>query len=233
MGRIKRTVITDKNKIAAFTGYRPQKLSFGNDLSAPDALALRKNLEAEYMRLIKAGYRKFLTGGAQGCDLMAAEVILELRIRLVNEMRIEHVVCLPCFNYTKAWDEEQRRRLKRIIDDSNGCHYVSCSEYYKGCMQVRNRYMVDNSSLLLAVYDGQKGGTANTVAYARQQKKKVIVIHPRLLTHIELIEGPEDTEKIISTSAPLNYYRQDPGRYGAEYVIGSGTDEADDEDEDE
>ncbi len=36
-----------------------------------------------------------------------------------------------------------------------------------GCMQRRNRYMVDRSSLLIAVYDGiPQGGTLNTLSYA-------------------------------------------------------------------
>ena len=41
-------------------------------------------------------------------------------------------------------------------------------------MQRRNRHMVDNASVLLAVYDGDGGGTGYTVAYALQQKRKVI-----------------------------------------------------------
>ena len=45
-------------------------------------------------------------------------------------------------------------------------------------MNLRNKYMVDNSDLLLAVWNGKKGGTANTVKYARKKEKEVVIINP-------------------------------------------------------
>ena len=49
--------------------------------------------------------------------------------------------------------------------------------YTKGCMLRRNRYMVDRSSLLIAVYDGTpKGGTMNTLAYALRQGVETIIL---------------------------------------------------------
>lgn len=204
MRRIRLSVISDINKTAAFSGYRPQKLPFGNDLSSPVAVRLRNTLRAEYTRLIRAGYRRFLTGGALGSDLMAAEVILELKYRLMNDMRIEHILCLPCVHHSKNWDMDQRNRLREIADKSNGCYYISDCEYYKGCMQVRNRYMVDNSSLLVAVYDGQSGGTENTMAYAEKQGKKVLVVEPSLAVNIEFANKPEDIEKLLAIKYPLN-----------------------------
>ena len=38
--------------------------------------------------------------------------------------------------------------------------------YVPGCMQRRNRYLVDHASLLIAAYDGSSGGTRNTIQYA-------------------------------------------------------------------
>ena len=43
-------------------------------------------------------------------------------------------------------------------------------------MMRRNRYMVDRSSLLLACFDGQTGGTMNTILYAQRSGLKVILI---------------------------------------------------------
>ena len=42
-------------------------------------------------------------------------------------------------------------------------------EYTPGCMQRRNRYMVDHAALLIAVNDGEPGGTRNTILYALRQ----------------------------------------------------------------
>ena len=45
-------------------------------------------------------------------------------------------------------------------------------------MQRRNRYMVDHSALIIAVYDGMPGGTRQTLEYAIRQKVDFVDIHP-------------------------------------------------------
>lgn len=175
----------------AFTGYRPQKLPFGNDLTHPDAIRLRESLKAEYEKLIKMGFRQFLTGGALGSDMMAAEVILELKEEYKRKVKLSHWMCVPCRNHTAKWSDKDRERLNKIAKQSH-VTFVSDTPYYKGCMQVRNRYMVDTSRILLAVYDGQSGGTQSTVEYAQAKHRKVIVIDPRKLMRIELINNMED-----------------------------------------
>lgn len=42
----------------------------------------------------------------------------------------------------------------------------------------RNRYMVDQADVLIAVWDGSPSGTGKTVRYAHQQGKSVTVIDP-------------------------------------------------------
>ena len=51
---------------------------------------------------------------------------------------------------------------------------VLSESYTPSCMAVRNRFMVDNSNVLVACYDGMSGGTWNTIKYA--QKKDIEVI---------------------------------------------------------
>ena len=184
-------------KSAAFTGYRPKKLPFGNDFNHPDALRLRANLRTEYERLIRRGFRQFLTGGALGCDLMAAEVILELKEEYGKKARIMHVLCMPCYDYTAKWSDQDKERLEKIKQNSV-FFYVSDSPYYKGCMQKRNRYMVDTSRVLLAVYDGQSGGTRNTVEYARSRNRKLVIITPGQFMRIELIETVQDIQLMLT-----------------------------------
>ena len=45
-------------------------------------------------------------------------------------------------------------------------------------MQERNKYMIDNSSLVIALYNGKVGGTKQTIEHAKQQGPEVIVIEP-------------------------------------------------------
>ena len=51
---------------------------------------------------------------------------------------------------------------------------VVCLRYHPGCFFTRNRYMVDNSSRVLAVYDGREtGGTFYTIGYAQKHNKEM------------------------------------------------------------
>lgn len=45
--------------------------------------------------------------------------------------------------------------------------------YFRACYQVRNEWMVDRSNLVIAVFNGQKSGTKNTVDYAIRKGVKV------------------------------------------------------------
>lgn len=59
--------------------------------------------------------------------------------------------------------------------------------------------MVDNSDILLAVYDGNsKGGTAYTVEYARKQGKQVILINPYTLVQT-ILPGKKTCSKTPQT----------------------------------
>lgn len=186
----------DVMKSAAFTGYRPQKLPFGNDWTHPDAIRLKANIKAEYERLIGLGFRQFLTGGAMGCDLTAAEVVLELKEEYSRRFRIMHVLCMPCLDYNAKWGDQDKERLEKIKTKSLS-YYVSERPYFNGCMQIRNKHMVDTSRVLLAVYDGQSGGTRNTLEYAKGKNRKIIVIQPSDHMRIDLISTPQDIEFLL------------------------------------
>lgn len=46
------------------------------------------------------------------------------------------------------------------------------------CMFERNRYMVDNSSLMITLFNGLPGGTKSTIDYARSQGLEIVIIIP-------------------------------------------------------
>ena len=49
-----------------------------------------------------------------------------------------------------------------------------CEKYSKACFQIRNEWMVNHSSCVIAVYNGKTGGTRNTIAYANKNKVEVL-----------------------------------------------------------
>lgn len=181
----------------AFTGYRPSKLPFGYDMESDAAIALYNNLTNEYRKLIDKGFRFFLTGGAVGCDLMAADVVLSLKKEYKKlQIPVYHVLCIPCYNHFKGWRQEDKEHFQRIKKESNQVIYVSKSEYYDGCMQKRNRFMVDTSVVLLAVYDGKSGGTKSTVEYAMKKKRKIVTVRPDGM-RVELFSKPADLTSLM------------------------------------
>ena len=63
----------------AFTGYRPQKMPFGFNESDPRCIDFKRRVKETIQTLYDMGYRHFISGGALGMDMFAAEAVLELR----------------------------------------------------------------------------------------------------------------------------------------------------------
>ena len=98
------------------------------------------------------------------------ETVLALRCLAVG-VTVEAVI--PHAGQSSKWSELQRERYERLLDMCDK-RTVLAPFYDRGCMQRRNRYLVDNASVLVSVYDGSGGGTGYTVGYALQKKVEVI-----------------------------------------------------------
>lgn len=133
--------------------------------------ALAARLEAALIRLVEGGYNRFFAGGAIGFDTMAAEAVLRLRVRY-PQIRLH--LALPCHGQEKRWSEDNRRTYDRIRDAADFVVYTSPLGYTHGCMQQRDRYLVDQSSVCLCYLTHLTGGTAYTVSYARRRGLSVI-----------------------------------------------------------
>ena len=107
------------------------------------------------------GYRHFLCGMAQGCDLYFCEAVLALREQY-PEVTVE--AAIPCPTQADAWPEAERRRYRELVAKCDMETMVS-DTYSSACMQRRDRYMVDHAMLLIAAFDGTAGGTRYTVEY--------------------------------------------------------------------
>mgnify|MGYP002524835049 FL=1 len=125
--------------------------------------ALSARLEAALIRLAEGGYNRFFAGGAIGFDTMAAEAVLRLRVRY-PQIRLH--LALPCRGQEKRWSEDNRRTYDRIRDAADFVVYTSPLGYTHGCMQQRDRYLVDQSSVCLCYLTHLTGGTAYTVTEA-------------------------------------------------------------------
>lgn len=148
-------------KTCAFTGHR----AVNGDLD----LQLFKDCVKGF---IEQGYDCFLCGMAMGFDLIAADTVLNLKEEYGH---IKLVACVPCPNQERYFPEEEKIRYGRILSLCDSVINVS-GHYYKGCMHTRDRFMVDNSSVLIAYERSNSGGTHYTTTYAHSLNKKICII---------------------------------------------------------
>ncbi len=163
-----------RDKTCSFTGHRPEKLPWGMDERDGRCLALKEKLRAAVEAAYDEGMRHFICGMARGCDLYFAEAVLELRSQREG-VTLEAAV--PCPTQADSWPEKDRARYHALLDACDLETMVQ-NHYTPGCMLRRNRYMVDHCALVIAVYDGQRGGTRRTLEYAMKQGVPFMDIPP-------------------------------------------------------
>ena len=115
--------------------------------------------------LASRGILHYYVGGAIGFDMVAAVTVLNAKRDLPT---LTLTLALPCRDHTLKWSEAERRLFARVTALADEVVYVS-DEYHRGCMQRRNRYMVDRSCVCLAYLTEATGGTYQTVRYAERQ----------------------------------------------------------------
>ncbi len=157
-----------------FTGHRPDKLPWGTNEDDPDCVALKSRLADTLRAVYDAGIRHFICGMARGSDMYFAEAVIELR----NEVPgITLEAAIPCESQFRGWERSFRIRYDYLVHQCD-METLLQRTYTPGCMFLRNKYMVDHSSLLIAVYNGSGGGTRNTIQYAEKRGLEVISLQP-------------------------------------------------------
>lgn len=151
-----------RQESCCFTGHRPAKLPWRYDESDPRCAALKLRIRDAVELAYEQGYRHFICGMAQGCDLYFCEKVLEMR-SIHPDITVE--AAIPCPTQADSWPAAQRERYRALVTACDFETMVS-SQYTSSCMQRRDRYMVDHSSMLIAAFDGSAGGTRYTVEYA-------------------------------------------------------------------
>ena len=144
----------DKNKTLAVTGHR----------DIDKTLDINK-LENIFIDYIKKGIDTFLIGMAVGFDSICFKSLYKLK----KEYNIKLICCIPCKNQDKNFSEKQKKEYKKFLSESDENIYVS-EQYTPYCMIKRNKFMVDNCSVLVAYLRKLSGGTKQTVEYAKSKQ---------------------------------------------------------------
>lgn len=139
-----------RKRRVCFTRHRPEKLSI------PES-EIKEKLKIEILKCIQEGFNVFISGIARGVDMWAAEIILHLRD---NGYNIKPICAVPCKGFEDNWNSEWKLRYKQILSRADLIRYI-CLSYSKHCFQIRNEWIVNHSTKIIAVYNGEKGETYN------------------------------------------------------------------------
>lgn len=163
----------------AITGHRPTRFKFKYNENDSRCKRLKRRLREQFVELYNQGVRRFLVGGALGVDMWSGEILLKMKLE-PEYSDLELVVVLPYPGHDERWDERSKKRLAFLIEHSTE-HITVGQKAWRDSFIQRNRYLVDHSDCLLAVYDNERSirsGTGMTVHYAEKKKLSIAIIHP-------------------------------------------------------
>jgi uncharacterized phage-like protein YoqJ len=146
-----------------FTGHRPEKI----DMPERKVVAA---LEKEIKAAIADGFVTFISGMARGSDIWAAEIVLHLKKKNPS---LHLIAASPYDGFEKSWSLDWQKRYAAIMAEADLIRFI-CEKQSMSCYQTRNEWMVDHSARVIAVFNGEKGGTLNTIRYAEKHGVPVI-----------------------------------------------------------
>jgi uncharacterized phage-like protein YoqJ len=167
--------------IVAITGHRPEKIA------DPDWV---KSALTEVLQTLAP--EKLIQGMAAGIDLLSAKVAYELHIPFVAAR--PWAAHAPRYQDKAIYDWAMQKAAE-VVNVDPSMNYVGPWIYQK-----RNEYMVDHGTVVVAVWDGTKGGTGNCVRYAKRKNVPIVIIDPEKKT----ITYPKTEEPVLQED-PENF----------------------------
>ena len=154
--------------ILTITGHRPDKLDNDYNLTGP----LIKEIEHRLTIIIKKYKPERLNiGMALGIDQLCAYIAIK------NNIPFWAYVPFP--GQENMWNFASRTRYNFLLSKAEKVITVMPNnKFVKWAMQKRNERMVDEGNMVLAVWDGSDGGTANCVRYAQRVYVEVVQLNP-------------------------------------------------------
>lgn len=145
--------------IVAGTGHRPNKLG-GYGVEATGKLVA---LAREWLRVNRPD--RVISGMALGWDQALAWAAVD--------EKIPFTAAVPFHGQESAWPSLSQQWYQDLLALADEVVYVTDGGYAAWKMQVRNKWMVDNCDLVLALWDGSEGGTGNCIKYANSVDKPI------------------------------------------------------------
>lgn len=167
----------------AFTGYRTAKISSDQQRIHEIVGDIRRRLSLEISALVQRGYTTFLSGMAEGFDMLAAEEVIRLQL---HNPTIKLIAVIPFAQQRQSLGRCDKTRYDNILSHASQ-QITLADQYHISHFFRRNDFLVDNCSHLICYYDGQNGGTRYTIERAHKSKIPITNIADSQ-SHLELKE---------------------------------------------
>jgi hypothetical protein len=217
-----KTDIPGQGLVIAGTGHRPDELGGYNNLQ-------------DYGNLIKIAARQLdqlkpsavISGGAQGWDQALAEAAIN--------KGIPTAFMLPYEGYGEQWPAEAQAKLAKLISRAEraGGEKFTLSgplpdhldkagraDLVRKLLDDRNRAMIGNAGMTLALYNNIPGGTANGVKFSLESGVPVKNVwgeysfgETETKIYQEWVEPPLNLDEEILGGSPAWFAENDPGEY--------------------
>ncbi len=143
--------------IIAATGHRPPALGGYGPAVTIRLVRLAKSALSVWQP------EEVISGMAQGWDQAVAHAAVALGIPFR--------AYLPGPWQPDAWPPAAQEQYRRLLAQAATVRLCTQSTRYEaGAMQVRNMHMVNDADMMLALWSGAPGGTANAIDYATRGK---------------------------------------------------------------
>jgi uncharacterized phage-like protein YoqJ len=134
-------------------------------------------------RSVEWGYKRiqFYSGMALGVDSAAVEIVLGLKDKYPIEINLTAAV--HCINQDAKWNNLDKQKYHWLLSQCDAIKFISNLLYQEAggikCLNARNRWIVNQiknaHDMMIAIWDGQAGGTANFIADAAKLNRRVII----------------------------------------------------------
>ncbi len=170
---------------AALLNQREQTVCFTGHRRLDDAAWTAQRLTLLLEKLYQLGYRDFISGAALGFDQLAARCVVRLR---GQHPEVRLIMAVRCPDRGHLWNQAQAEAYERLLYLADKTLVIS-DHYFEGCMQKRNRFMVDHASLCVAwMQHPRHSGTYATLCYAL--KKDVPILNLAMPTSVDELVTP-------------------------------------------
>lgn len=148
--------------IIALTGHRPDKLGNEWNMDGPISQYLMKEFKTILDKLKPDGV---ISGMALGADMIWAQAAVD--------MKVPFLAAVPFRGQESKWPHKTQEYYRELLSMAYRVVYTSDGEHASWKFQERNKKMVDACTLLVAVWDGTNGGTANCYKYAKSIGREI------------------------------------------------------------